>query len=111
MMIRSIPPASAHLALRPVPAPPPMIGRPSDTFLRKRARISVRLMTDIATLDSRRVTEAEQRGARRRLAGRLLHQLKQRHRSRVGEVRVVDMFVAEDELCAASGRKGLTHAL
>ena len=27
MMIRSTPPASAHLAERPVPAPAPMIGR------------------------------------------------------------------------------------
>ena len=27
-MIRSAPPASAHLADRPVPAPAPMIGRP-----------------------------------------------------------------------------------
>src|SRR4051812_8190068 len=44
MMIRSIPPASAHLALRPVPAPPPMIGRPSATLRRNRSRISARVL-------------------------------------------------------------------
>ena len=33
-MIRSIPPASAHLAERPVPAPPPMIGTPGGDLAR-----------------------------------------------------------------------------
>src|SRR5438876_4012682 len=37
-MIRSIPPASAHLALRPVPAPPPTTGRPAATWARSRWR-------------------------------------------------------------------------
>src|ERR1700712_5726836 len=32
MTIRSIPPSSSHLAERPVPAPPPTIGRPSRTM-------------------------------------------------------------------------------
>ena len=35
MMMRSMPPASAHLALMPVPAPPPMIGLPAATWARK----------------------------------------------------------------------------
>ena len=37
MTIKSIPPASSHLALMPVPAPPPMIGTPASTFARKRS--------------------------------------------------------------------------
>src|ERR1051325_5163446 len=43
MMIRSIPPASAHLALIPVPAPPPMIGLPAATWARRRLRDSSRV--------------------------------------------------------------------
>ena len=37
--MRSMPPASSHLALIPVPAPPPMIGRPSAIFRCRRSRI------------------------------------------------------------------------
>src|SRR6516164_2354285 len=37
-MMRSMPPASAHLALMPVPAPPPMIGLPAATWARNRSR-------------------------------------------------------------------------
>ncbi len=44
MMIRSIPPASAHLALRPVPAPPPMIGRPSAILRRNDVEDLVRVV-------------------------------------------------------------------
>src|SRR6185437_16405103 len=44
MMIRSAPPASAHLADSPVPAPAPMIGRPSAAWARKRASASRRFM-------------------------------------------------------------------
>src|SRR5262249_4579502 len=43
MMMRSIPPASAHLALIPVPAPPPMIGLPAATWARRRRRHSSRV--------------------------------------------------------------------
>src|SRR5438270_5330226 len=43
MMIRSTPPASAHLALSPVPAPPPMTGRPAATWARRRRRHSSRV--------------------------------------------------------------------
>ena len=42
MMIRSAPPASAHLAERPVPAPAPMIGLPASTWARSRASASAR---------------------------------------------------------------------
>src|SRR5712692_5580251 len=42
-MMRSMPPASAHLALMPVPAPPPMIGRPAATWARRRCRHSSRV--------------------------------------------------------------------
>src|SRR6516162_5996028 len=43
MMIRSMPPASAHLADRPMPAPPPMIGRPAATWARSRRKHSSRV--------------------------------------------------------------------
>src|SRR5262245_56509985 len=52
MMIRSMPPASAHLALKPVPAPPPMIGRPAATWARSRVRHSSRV--NMATSPVRR---------------------------------------------------------
>src|SRR5262249_39543364 len=50
MMIRSIPPASAHLALMPVPAPPPMIGLPAATWARRRSRHCWRVKTLIVVL-------------------------------------------------------------
>ena len=34
MTMRSIPPSSSHLADRPFPAPPPIIGCPSEIFFR-----------------------------------------------------------------------------
>ena len=40
MMIRSVPPASAHLAERPVPAPAPMITPPPSSVARSFARAS-----------------------------------------------------------------------
>src|SRR5437763_8392610 len=43
MIKRSMPPASAHLALMPVPAPPPRIGLPAATWARRRFRHSSRL--------------------------------------------------------------------
>src|SRR5262249_15009766 len=49
MMIRSMPPASAHLALRPVPAPPPMIGLPAATWARSRSRHCSRVKKLIPT--------------------------------------------------------------
>src|SRR6516162_5890769 len=45
MIIRSMPPASAHLADNPVPAPPPMIGFPVATWARRRCKHSSRLKT------------------------------------------------------------------
>src|SRR6478735_9156987 len=35
MTMRSMPPASSHLADRPVPAPPPIKGRPAEVLARK----------------------------------------------------------------------------
>src|SRR5215472_10759882 len=43
MMSRSMPPASAHLADRPMPAPPPTIGLPAATWARRRCKHSSRL--------------------------------------------------------------------
>src|SRR5262249_52213631 len=42
-----MPPASSHLADRPVPAPPPMIGSPRSLLPRNRLRMSLRLMRDM----------------------------------------------------------------
>src|SRR5262245_35065236 len=47
MMMRSMPPISAHLALMPVPAPPPMIGLPAATWARRCSRHWARV-NDIA---------------------------------------------------------------
>ena len=44
MMIRSAPPASAHFAESPVPAPAPMITPPSAIVRRKRASASCPFM-------------------------------------------------------------------
>ena len=43
MMIRSAPPASAHFADSPVPAPAPMIGLPASICARSRASASARV--------------------------------------------------------------------
>src|SRR6516165_9366508 len=45
MTIRSMPPASSHLAEMPVPAPPPTMGRPAATLARRRWRIADRLVS------------------------------------------------------------------
>jgi hypothetical protein len=45
MMIKSTPASSSHLAEIPVPAPPPTMGRPSDTLARKRFKIPSRLLS------------------------------------------------------------------
>src|SRR4051794_21507576 len=41
--MRSMPPASSHFAERPVPAPPPIIGRPAASCARSRVRHSSRV--------------------------------------------------------------------
>ena len=51
MMIRSLPPASAHFAERPVPAPAPMIGLPAAIWARSRASASA-LRHDAASISS-----------------------------------------------------------
>ena len=50
MTMRSMPPASSHLAERPVPAPPPMIGWPASTIARNFFRISARGMAGMVHL-------------------------------------------------------------
>src|SRR4029077_20303292 len=50
MMIRSAPPASAHLADKPVPAPAPMMAWPRSALARSRARSSSR-RTSVPALD------------------------------------------------------------
>src|SRR5262249_37274372 len=66
MMIRSIPPASAHLALRPVPAPPPMIGTPWATFRRNLSSISLRDIWHIAASGGRNPAEQAEQVSRGR---------------------------------------------
>src|ERR1700742_2629234 len=49
MTIRSMPPASSHFAERPVPAPPPTIGRPLAIMPRNFSRMSLRAILGIAS--------------------------------------------------------------
>src|SRR5450631_2914870 len=51
MTIRSMPPASSHLADRPVPAPPPISGRPAAILARKRSSRICRAMRGMAKLE------------------------------------------------------------
>src|SRR5687768_13502788 len=50
MTMRSMPPASSHLADRPVPAPPPTMGSPRAILARSRWRICWRAMRGMAAL-------------------------------------------------------------
>src|SRR3954451_10959553 len=47
--MRSMPPASSHFADRPVPAPPPIRGRPAAILARKRARSASLAMCGMAS--------------------------------------------------------------
>jgi len=87
---RSIPPASARLALRPVPAPPPISGSPAAILRRNRSRILLRVRENIASCP---ICVS-------------VHHLQEGPRRRVGEGRVVDMRVAARE--ADPGRRGQT---
>ena len=75
MTIRSMPPASAHLADRPVPAPAPMITPPPSSV---RAQLRARLVA----------------------GHRALHVLVELLRHRVGERGIVDVAVHLDQLDA-----------
>ena len=86
MMIRSMPPASAHLAERPVPAPAPMIGRPCG---------------DLAPAAASR---ARRRGSR---SPPSCDQLVEPVRHRVGELGIVDVGVELVHLDA--GRRRLAQ--
>src|SRR5690349_18532545 len=83
MTMRSMPPASSHLAERPVPAPPPTMGSPRAIFARRRLRISVRGMWAMAGLSWR--SACSTRGRTRRL------DLAPGGDERVGEGLVVDV--------------------
>jgi hypothetical protein len=87
---RSIPPASARLALRPVPAPPSIHGRAAALLRRNRSRILLRIWENTATCPIC-VT---------------VHHLQEGPRRRVDEGRVVDLLVAELE--AGPRRRGQT---
>src|SRR6185436_15674573 len=77
MMMRSVPPASSHLAERPVPAPPPTIGTCRRTMSWNFSRISPRSMRGIPSLSGCDLSK-------------ILHQ-------RGGEFRVVDMEREADQ--------------
>src|SRR5438105_1332929 len=70
MMIRSIPPASAHLALRPVPAPPPTIGSPAATLARNRSSNALReswnMVASITGVPTHQAEEGPRGGGRER---------------------------------------------
>ena len=65
MTIRSMPPASSHLADRPVPAPPPTIGSRRSTMPRNRSRMlgRARARHRRATLDDLGEARRAQRSA------------------------------------------------
>src|SRR6186997_1346658 len=64
MMIRSIPPASSALAERPVPAPPPTIGRPSAIIACSLSRIVLRGIAGIVPSSLRYIEECCHRDLR-----------------------------------------------
>src|SRR5579871_5011491 len=95
MIMRSIPPASAHFALRPVPAPPPMIGCPSEIFFRKVSRICLR---DKEKLDDITLASGP-------------NQFEKSLRGRLRETRIVDVLLADlDAHLGASGQTGTKRA-
>src|SRR5581483_6287978 len=117
MMIRSMPPSSAHLADSPVPAPPPTIGRPAATWARSRARISSRGNMDrpvLLALDPKpclgssrpsRLLFARRRGA---IVGGWLGRARRGGRLRAGVLRRVGLLeeLVEQLLDLGLGRGG-----
>src|SRR6185295_13111498 len=91
MTMRSMPPASSHFADRPVPAPPPISGRPAAILARKRARSSCLAMRGMRPL------RRSPRGARGDLAPG--------GDERVGERLVVDVQRQPHELLVAAAAK------
>src|SRR4029079_6202559 len=86
MMMRSMPPASSHLAESPVPAPPPMIGSPWGIIAGTRASSSSRV--------------------KRLIRGKSpLCDLAEGRDERLGEFRVVDVMRQLDELVRVSRRE------
>src|SRR5690349_19011123 len=91
MTMRSMPPASSHLAERPVPAPPPTIGWPRAIMSRNRVRISWREMRGIGSAS---LQPAHRRGEGGDLAERGDHGL--------GEGGIVDVVRHADQLALAT---------
>src|SRR5205085_9907553 len=98
MTMRSMPPASSHLAERPVPAPPPISGLPAASLARKRSS-SVCLAMRGMGADGRRLSL----GARRGLAPG--------GDQGIGEGLVVDVQRQADELPVGAGAKALLDRL
>src|SRR4029453_1556342 len=86
-----MPPASSHLAERPVPAPPPMMGSPRAIMPRSRSRMSLRGMRAMALPCCR--------GAREARAGDVVEVLDQG----VDEGLVVDVVRQDDQLAIGAG--------
>src|SRR5882724_898851 len=89
MTMRSMPPASSHLADRPVPAPPPMIGSCRAIMAWNLSRMSLRAMRGMVLF--------------RRDARFEVRDLAEVGGQRLGKRRVVDMQGQADEL--AVGRR------
>src|SRR4029453_11321971 len=86
-----MPPASSHLAERPVPAPPPMMGSPRAIMPRSRSRMSLRGMRAMALPCCR--------GAREARAGDVVEVLDQG----VDEGLVVDVVRKNEQLAVCAG--------
>ena len=94
MTIRSMPPASSHLADRPVPAPPPMSGRPAAILARKRS-------SSVCSSDAGH----GERGERcRRVRAARARDLAPGGDQRVGEGLVVDVQRQADAACGRRRR-------
>src|SRR5829696_6242016 len=87
-----MPPASSHFAERPVPAPPPISGRPAAILARKRSSSACLAMRGMAAA-------LASLGARRGVAPG--------GDQRVGERFVVDVQRQADELPVGAGAKAL----
>src|SRR5688572_18446932 len=65
MTMRSMPPASSHLAERPVPAPPPTMGCFFATMSRKRSRIFLRSIRAMSVRTGERASGSVEDGCGR----------------------------------------------
>src|SRR6516164_6207829 len=91
MTMRSMPPASSHFAERPVPAPPPISGRPAAILAPKRSRSAALAMRGMGA------SCRSLRGARRDVVPS--------GDEGVGERLVVDVQRQSHQLLVAAGAK------